>query len=123
MMMMMMMMMILAYHSLMSAAGTLSYDGAYSIQWDAKETKYAAKSSYKGRGMELSELINWQGRNVPMRSMHAPTSESNTCSKFAGKLLTIDDKTGIVYEIRQRDGVDAKWTVLEGDGSAGLPPP
>ena len=44
--------------------GTLSYDGAYSVQWDAKETKYEAKSNFKGRGMELSELINWQGRHA-----------------------------------------------------------
>ena len=37
--------------------GTLSYDGAYSVQWDAKETKYEAKSNFKGRGMELSEPL------------------------------------------------------------------
>eukprot|EP00298_Acanthocystis_sp_HF-20_P029607 c8513_g1_i1.p1 GENE.c8513_g1_i1~~c8513_g1_i1.p1 ORF type:complete len:375 (+),score=126.99 c8513_g1_i1:26-1126(+) len=75
--------------------GTLKRDGEtgkYSIEWLSENT-IRSMHSYKGRGMELSELIT-----------------------FNGKLLAFDDTTGIVYEITKGDPVP--WVILaDGDGT------
>jgi soluble calcium-activated nucleotidase 1 len=65
--------------------------GLYSLTWG--ESKYvASQHSYKGRGMELSELI-----------------------RFDGRLLSFDDCTGIVYEIIDDEALP--WQILtDGNG-------
>lgn len=63
------------------------------VEWDADKVVLESHLSEKGRGMELSELV-----------------------AFNGKLYTVDDRTGIVYRI---DGDKAiPWVILtDGDGS------
>lgn len=63
------------------------------VEWDADRMVLETHLSEKGRGMELSELV-----------------------AFNGKLYSVDDRTGIVYHI---DGDKAvPWVILtDGDGS------
>ncbi|XP_041673324.1 soluble calcium-activated nucleotidase 1 isoform X2 [Cheilinus undulatus] len=63
------------------------------VEWDADRVVLESHLSEKGRGMELSELV-----------------------VFNGKLYSVDDRTGIVYHI---DGDKAvPWVILtDGDGS------
>lgn len=63
------------------------------VEWDADKVVLESHLSEKGRGMELSELV-----------------------AFNGKLYSVDDRTGIVYHI---DGDKAvPWVILtDGDGS------
>lgn len=63
------------------------------VEWDQDKVVLETHLSEKGRGMELSELV-----------------------AFNGKLYTVDDRTGIVYRI---DGDKAiPWVILtDGDGS------
>ena len=64
------------------------------VRWDAQETVLQSKLSSGGRGMELSELI-----------------------AFNGKLYTCDDRTGIIYEITKNNNI-IPWVVLQdGDGN------
>jgi soluble calcium-activated nucleotidase 1 len=63
------------------------------IKWDKRSTTLRATLSSNGRAMELSELI-----------------------VFNGKLYSCDDRTGIIYNIR--DDVAIPWVVLnDGDGN------
>jgi soluble calcium-activated nucleotidase 1 len=76
---------------LKSGSLTRHSNGNYSIHWGTTTT-LESMFSCKGRGMELSELV-----------------------RFDGRLLSVDDTTGIVYEI-----IDAEhavpWTILvDGD--------
>ena len=65
------------------------------IEWDPETIKLKSAFSQGGRGMELSELV-----------------------AFNGKLYTIDDRTGIVYEVT-RDNRVVPWVILpDGDGTA-----
>lgn len=52
-----------------------------------------SKHNEEGRGMELSELIN-----------------------FNGKLLTMDDRSGIVFEVLQEKRLAPRYILSEGDG-------
>ncbi|XP_010736909.3 soluble calcium-activated nucleotidase 1 isoform X1 [Larimichthys crocea] len=63
------------------------------VEWDAERVLLESHLSEKGRGMELSELV-----------------------VFNGKLYSVDDRTGIVYHI---DGDKAvPWVILtDGDGN------
>ncbi|XP_007886832.1 soluble calcium-activated nucleotidase 1 [Callorhinchus milii] len=63
------------------------------LEWDKNKSVLQTHLSEKGRGMELSELI-----------------------VFNGKLYTVDDRTGVVFHI---DGDKAiPWVILtDGDGS------
>lgn len=63
------------------------------VEWDTDRVVLETHLSEKGRGMELSELV-----------------------AFNGKLYSVDDRTGIVYRI---DGDKAvPWVILtDGDGS------
>ncbi|XP_039974335.1 soluble calcium-activated nucleotidase 1 isoform X2 [Xiphias gladius] len=63
------------------------------VEWDADRVVLESHLSEKGRGMELSELV-----------------------VFNGKLYSVDDRTGVVYYI---DGDKAvPWVILpDGDGS------
>eukprot|EP00731_Ephydatia_muelleri_P029562 Em0021g85a len=67
---------------------TLRGDGTVSVEWE-RETKLVSHISEKGRGVELSELI-----------------------VFNGRLYTVDDRSGIVFEV-----VDGRnlvpWVILE----------
>lgn len=63
------------------------------VEWDADKVVLESHLAEKGRGMELSELV-----------------------VFNGKLYSVDDRTGVVYHI---DGDKAvPWVILpDGDGS------
>ncbi|KAM8845901.1 soluble calcium-activated nucleotidase 1 isoform 4-T5 [Spinachia spinachia] len=63
------------------------------VEWDAERGVLESSLSEKGRGMELSELV-----------------------AFNGKLYSVDDRTGVVYHI---DGDKiVPWVILaDGDGS------
>ncbi|KAF3700137.1 Soluble calcium-activated nucleotidase 1 [Channa argus] len=63
------------------------------VEWDTDRTVLESHLSEKGRGMELSELV-----------------------VFNGKLFSVDDRTGVVYHI---DGDKAvPWVILpDGDGN------
>ncbi|XP_033826940.1 soluble calcium-activated nucleotidase 1 isoform X2 [Periophthalmus magnuspinnatus] len=64
-----------------------------SVEWDAERIVLESHLSEKGRGMELSELV-----------------------AFNGKLYTVDDRTGVVYQIEGNKAVP--WVILpDGDGS------
>ncbi|KAJ7315898.1 hypothetical protein JRQ81_002060 [Phrynocephalus forsythii] len=73
---------------------TLSSSGdRVSLEWDTQDEMLESHLAEKGRGMELSELI-----------------------VFNGKLYAVDDRTGVVYQI---DGTKAvPWVILsDGDGT------
>lgn len=76
--------------------GYMSYNTAKRtviISWDKKEPE-VLKTTFnsKGRGLELSELVT-----------------------FDGRLLTFDDRTGIVFEIVKNTVIP--WLILmDGDG-------
>jgi len=64
------------------------------IRWDQLETQLTSSTSAGGRGMELSEL-----------------------SVFNGRMLSLDDRTGIVYSILENRVVP--WVILaDGDGTS-----
>ena len=73
---------------------TLSKDHSHiSVAFDDRVTELKSSLSLKGRGMELSELV-----------------------AFNGKLYSVDDRTGVVFEITQDDNV-IPWVILQdGDG-------
>uniref|UniRef100_A0A3P8RWK2 Soluble calcium-activated nucleotidase 1 n=2 Tax=Amphiprion percula TaxID=161767 RepID=A0A3P8RWK2_AMPPE len=63
------------------------------VEWDTDRVVLESHLSEKGRGMELSELV-----------------------VFNGKLYSVDDRTGIVYHIDKDQAVP--WVILtDGDGS------
>lgn len=63
------------------------------VQWDEDRVELQTHLSEKGRGMELSELV-----------------------VFNGKLYSVDDRTGVVYHIDGNRAVP--WVILpDGDGS------
>ena len=72
--------------------------GAWTMEWD-RETTLTSQHSEAGRGMELSELVKWHGR-----------------------LYTMDDRSGIVFEIYQKKPGALlsvpRWILMEGDGNA-----
>ena len=85
--------------------GTLSRgaDGRWSMAWD-RETVLTSQHSEAGRGMELSELVKWHGR-----------------------LYTMDDRSGIVFELYSKGSAGSgagklvsvpRWILMEGDGNA-----
>ncbi|KAG5185700.1 apyrase family protein [Tribonema minus] len=87
------------YHSILQE-GTLhrSADtGRYSVQWGGAH-KLKSGHNEAGRGMELSELVEYNGR-----------------------LYTFDDRTGIVFEVIKESSGDyhvaPKHVLGEGDGS------
>ncbi|XP_072299379.1 soluble calcium-activated nucleotidase 1 [Eucyclogobius newberryi] len=64
-----------------------------SVEWDVERVVLESHLSEKGRGMELSELV-----------------------AFNGKLYSVDDRTGVVYLIEGNNAVP--WVILpDGDGS------
>lgn len=65
------------------------------VEWDKDESVLQSHLAEKGRGMELSELV-----------------------VFNGKLYTVDDRTGVVYQIEGNKVVP--WVILpDGDGTVG----
>jgi soluble calcium-activated nucleotidase 1 len=63
------------------------------IEWDKSPVILRSSISQGGRGMELSELV-----------------------VFNGKLYTVDDRTGIIYEIHRHKDV-VPWVILpDGNG-------
>ncbi|XP_039201196.1 soluble calcium-activated nucleotidase 1 isoform X1 [Crotalus tigris] len=75
---------------------TLSASGDHvSVEWDTKDHILESHLAEKGRGMELSELV-----------------------VFNGKLYAVDDRTGVVYQIDDTKVVP--WVILtDGDGTIG----
>lgn len=77
--------------------GYLTYDPRKRqviIKWDNNEpTELTSSYALKGRGFELSELV-----------------------VFNGKLLTFDDRTGLVYEIVDYKHVIPWLLLMDGDG-------
>ncbi|EDO31276.1 predicted protein [Nematostella vectensis] len=72
---------------------TVHPDRTISIEWDEKIVVLSSTLSQKGRGMELSELI-----------------------AFNGKLYAIDDRTGVIFQIMDEHVVP--WVILpDGDGT------
>lgn len=70
---------------------TKLFDGSFRVEW-TEQTILTSTINEKGRGLELSELC-----------------------VYNGKLLTVDDRTGIVYEIL--NGEVIPWVILmDGDG-------
>lgn len=64
------------------------------VTWDRSEPKKLKNSySLKDRGMELSEL-----------------------AVFDGRLLTFEDRTGIVYEIINEERIVPWILLIDGDG-------
>ncbi|XP_068007394.1 soluble calcium-activated nucleotidase 1 isoform X2 [Melanerpes formicivorus] len=65
------------------------------VEWDKEESVLQSHLAEKGRGMELSELV-----------------------VFNGKLYAVDDRTGVVYQIEGNKVVP--WVILpDGDGTVG----
>lgn len=63
-----------------------------SIEWDSNLIKLKSTLSQAGRGMELSELV-----------------------VYNGKLLAFDDRTGVIYEIAENNAIP--WILLtDGNG-------
>ncbi|XP_051851426.1 soluble calcium-activated nucleotidase 1 isoform X1 [Antechinus flavipes] len=75
---------------------TLSESGdKVTVEWDKEDGILESHLAEKGRGMELSELI-----------------------VFNGKLYSVDDRTGVVYQIEGTKTVP--WVILsDGDGTVG----
>lgn len=72
---------------------TLHHNGQVSVEWDKDLVVLSSTLSQKGRGMELSELI-----------------------VFNGKLYAVDDRTGVVFQIQDKHTV--AWVILpDGDGT------
>nr|AAX56357.1 35.5 kDa salivary protein [Phlebotomus ariasi] len=91
----------------------------YTLSIKSENLHYFTRYAYNGRGAELSELLY-----------------------FNNKLYTIDDKTGIIFEVKhggdlipwvilsngdgnQKNGFKAEWATVKGDklivGSTGIP--
>ena len=69
------------------------YSGDYSVAWKNEKDVLISQIAEKGRGLELSEL-----------------------AAFNEKLFTVDDRTGIVYQIKDKKVIP--WVILsDGDGS------
>ncbi|KAF8819526.1 apyrase [Cardiosporidium cionae] len=68
-------------------------NGNYSVNWEP-ENEITSLYNYKDRGMELSELIN-----------------------FNGDLLSFDDRTGIVYKHFPNGDISPQYILTEGDGT------
>ncbi|XP_003417275.1 soluble calcium-activated nucleotidase 1 [Loxodonta africana] len=75
---------------------TLSDSGDWvAVEWDPGHEVLESHLAEKGRGMELSELI-----------------------VFNGRLYSVDDRTGVVYQIEGSKAVP--WVILsDGDGTVG----
>ena len=72
---------------------TLKHNGGVSVEWDEDKVVLSSTLSQKGRGMELSELI-----------------------LFNGKLYAVDDRTGVLFQILEEHVV--AWAILpDGDGT------
>lgn len=64
------------------------------VKWDRKKTVLKSSLAAGGRAMELSELI-----------------------VFNGRLYSCDDRTGVIYEIRENQAIP--WVILmDGDGAS-----
>lgn len=75
---------------------TLSHSGdQVAVEWDKGHQVLESHLAEKGRGMELSDLV-----------------------VFNGKLYSVDDRTGVVYRIEGTTAVP--WVILsDGDGTVG----
>lgn len=90
----------LQHATLKITANEILQKDEYSVQWGEKR-KFTTTMNEAGRGFELSELA-W----------------------FDGKLLAFDDRTGIVYRLKNFEGAKKiqaipEHIVMEGDGVAG----
>lgn len=65
-----------------------------SVKWEDEAVTLSSQLGMKGRGMELSELVT-----------------------FDGRLLTVDDRTGLVYFF-ERDKVYPWVILMDGNGKS-----
>lgn len=66
------------------------------VVWDSSVDALYSRLSYGGRGLELSELVVYDGR-----------------------LLAVDDRTGVVYSVDAATNTIVPWVVLtDGDGNS-----
>ena len=63
------------------------------MEWDKDTITLTSGMAYGGRGMELSELV-----------------------VFNGRLYAVDDRTGVIYEVDLQGGRVIPWVILT-DGS------
>lgn len=71
---------------------TPQQDGSFTIEW-VGDIEYTTKISEAGRGMELSALVEYNGR-----------------------LYTFDDRTGLVFELRGGKAIP-RHIIMEGNGN------
>lgn len=65
-----------------------------SVEWDKELVTLSSNMAYGGRGMELSELV-----------------------VFNGRLYAVDDRTGVIYEVDLQGGRTIPWVILtDGNG-------
>lgn len=70
-------------------------NSAVQVYWDSGLDKLSSKLSYGGRGLELSELV-----------------------VFNGKLYSVDDRTGVIYHVDPNTNAIVPWVMLtDGDGN------
>ncbi|KAG0718357.1 Soluble calcium-activated nucleotidase 1 [Chionoecetes opilio] len=64
------------------------------VEWDKDTMTLSSSMAYGGRGMELSELV-----------------------VFNGRLYAVDDRTGVIYEVDMQGGRAIPWVILtDGNG-------
>lgn len=82
------------WHSILKQA-TLSKTagGKWAVEW-GEDKQLISGHSEAGRGLELSELVT-----------------------FNGELLTVDDRSGIVFAIKDMSKVVPRYILMEGDGA------
>lgn len=66
--------------------------GKWTVEW-GEDTELLSTHNEAGRGMELSELVDW-----------------------GGELFTVDDRTGIIYQVQELSRVVPRFIAMEGDG-------
>jgi len=67
--------------------------GGWDIEWE-EDVELVTKLGEDGRGLELSELISWEG-----------------------KLWTFDDRSGVLFELDQSYKCIPRYILMEGDGA------
>lgn len=102
-----------------SPQGRLRRTGAkWSIEWD-NPLDILSQHGEAGRGMELSELVYFDGALTRRRPAAPPTGAcAASCPAPApGMLLSMDDRSGIVYEIDPDvPAAYPRYILMEGEG-------
>ena len=81
------------WRSIFKTGNLVKSGSGYLVSWDT-DVELTTQLGEAGRGLELSELVTFQG-----------------------KLLTFDDRTGLVFEIDRQHQCVPRYILTEGDGS------